>query len=214
MIYWLYEKALLRKISVLPAHICFMITERDVKEAPMRMYEVTGWCREISNSVRERMVHEAGIDAITGITSITFHISTRDPSRMEPYLPDIRKIAQIARLNIHIGQADEQYGKGMDVLVAIGKSGRDEIVDCLRKMAREHIRAEEVTEQVIEEHLTFQYTPDLVIKTGGDHLTDFLIWQAVYSELFFSDVNWKWFRKVDFLRALRDYQSRARRFGR
>ncbi|RPJ53201.1 MAG: di-trans,poly-cis-decaprenylcistransferase, partial [Methanobacteriota archaeon] len=44
--------------------------------------------------------------------------------------------------------------------------------------------------------------------------TDFLIWQSVYSELFFSDVNWKWFRKVDFLRALRDYQSRKRRFGR
>ncbi|MFA7199277.1 MAG: undecaprenyl diphosphate synthase family protein, partial [Methanoculleus sp.] len=54
----------------------------------------------------------------------------------------------------------------------------------------------------------------LVIKTGGDHLTDFLIWQSVYSELFFLDVNWALLRKVDFLRALRDFQSRARRFGR
>jgi undecaprenyl diphosphate synthase len=53
-----------------------------------------------------------------------------------------------------------------------------------------------------------------VIKTGGDHLTDFLIWQSVYSELFFSDVNWPLFRRLDLLRALRDYQSRARRFGR
>jgi undecaprenyl diphosphate synthase len=52
-----------------------------------------------------------------------------------------------------------------------------------------------------------------VIKTGGYHLTDFLIWQSVYSELFFSDVNWKLFRKIDFLRALRDYQARVRRFG-
>jgi undecaprenyl diphosphate synthase len=52
-----------------------------------------------------------------------------------------------------------------------------------------------------------------VVKTGDDHLTDFLIWQSVYSELFFSDVNWKYFRRVDFLRVLRDYQSRIRRFG-
>ncbi|MGB4051813.1 MAG: undecaprenyl diphosphate synthase family protein, partial [Methanoculleus sp.] len=57
------------------------------------------------------------------------------------------------------------------------------------------------------------YEPDLVIKTGADHLTDFLIWQSVYSELFFLDVNWALLRKVDFLRALRDFQSRARRFG-
>jgi len=57
------------------------------------------------------------------------------------------------------------------------------------------------------------YAPDLVIKTGGQHLTDFLIWQSVYSEIFFSDVNWKFFRKVDFLRILRDFQARERRFG-
>jgi undecaprenyl diphosphate synthase len=54
----------------------------------------------------------------------------------------------------------------------------------------------------------------MILKTGGYHLTDFLIWQSVYSELFFSDVNWKYFRKTDFLRALRDYQARKRRFGR
>jgi undecaprenyl diphosphate synthase len=80
-------------------------------------------------------------------------------------------------------------------------------------MAHDKIPPAEVTEQTFEQYLTFPYTPDLVIKTGGYHLTDFLIWQAVYSELFFSDVNWKWFRKTDFLRALRDYQARVRRFG-
>jgi len=101
----------------------------------------------------------------------------------------------------------------MDVVVAIGKSGREEITACIRKMAQEHIIPETVDEKLIESYLTFKYTPDVVIKSGGDHLTDFLIWQSVYSELFFSDVNWKYFRKVDFLRILRDYQSRIRRFG-
>ena len=80
-------------------------------------------------------------------------------------------------------------------------------------MARDGVAPGDVDEHLIESYLAFPYTPDLVIKTGGDYLTDFLIWQSVYSELFFSDVNWKLFRKVDFLRALRDYQSRIRRFG-
>ena len=101
----------------------------------------------------------------------------------------------------------------MDVLVAMGKSGREEITECIRKMARDHIAPDSVDESLLESYLTFQYTPDVVIKSGGDFLTDFLIWQSVYSELFFSDVNWKLFRQVDFLRVLRDYQSRIRRFG-
>ena len=68
-------------------------------------------------------------------------------------------------------------------------------------------------EAVIERHLTFRCAPDLVIKTGGNYLTDFLIWQSVYSEFFFLDVNWTLFRKIDFLRALRDFGARKRRFG-
>jgi len=104
-------------------------------------------------------------------------------------------------------------GTGMDVVVAIGKSGREEITECIRRMARDNVPPEKVNEQLLDSYLTFRYAPDIVIKSGGDHLTDFLIWQSVYSELFFSDVNWKYFRSVDFLRILRDYQARIRRFG-
>jgi undecaprenyl diphosphate synthase len=99
------------------------------------------------------------------------------------------------------------------VTVAIGKSGREEITECIRSMAKNNIPPEQIDEKTFENYLTFKYDPDIVIKSGGDHLTDFLIWQSVYSELFFTDVNWKYFRKVDFLRILRDYQSRIRRFG-
>jgi undecaprenyl diphosphate synthase len=132
---------------------------------------------------------------------------------MNTYIPEIRKISTIARLILHIGDEEEIAGSGMNVVVAIGKSGKEEITDCIRKMAEDHVRPSDVDEKMLESKLTFQYTPDVVIKTGGDHLTDFLIWQSVYSELFFSDVNWKYFRKVDFLRVIRDYQSRVRRFG-
>ena len=154
-----------------------------------------------------------GKTPVPAILGVTFHISTPDPAFIQPYLPLILKAGEHARLHIHIGDTSEVKGEGMEVCVAVGKSGREEIVSCIRRMAKDGISPETLCEQTFEEYLTFPYAPDLVIKTGGSHLTDFLIWQSVYSELFFSDVNWKWFRKIDFLRALRDYQARVRRFG-
>ncbi|MCD6145172.1 MAG: undecaprenyl diphosphate synthase family protein, partial [Methanosarcinales archaeon] len=53
-----------------------------------------------------------------------------------------------------------------------------------------------------------------VIRAGGKHLTDFLIWQTIYSELYFTDVNFTDMRRLDFLRIIRDYQKRQRRYGR
>ena len=148
------------------------------------------------------------------IRGLTFHISIKENSSVEKYLPVIRKIGEIAHLAIHYKEKTEEIGTGLSVTVAIGKSGREEITECIQSMARSHVSPEQVDERLLESCLTFKYTPDFVIKTGGDHLTDFLIWQSVYSELFFSDTNWKYIRKVDVLRALRDYQSRVRRFGR
>ncbi|MEF8821209.1 MAG: undecaprenyl diphosphate synthase family protein, partial [Halovenus sp.] len=72
---------------------------------------------------------------------------------------------------------------------------------------------EEITETDIEKQLVFPTDPDLIIKTGAERLSDFMIWQSVYSELYFTDVNWQNFRRRDYLRALRDFQDRQRRFG-
>lgn len=213
MIRWLYEKRLLSRLSILPAHICFMITGDDMREDPGKVVEVTRWCVEISRSVTHAPNAPQWAGAPGEIEGVTFHINTRDPENVAPYMEKIRDIADFARLTIHLGTTEETAGEGMNVHVAAGKSGREEISECIRLMAEEGLLSEEVTEHAIEERLTFRYTPDLVIKTGGSHLTDFLIWQSVYSELFFSDVNWTLFRKTDFLRALRDYQSRVRRFG-
>jgi undecaprenyl diphosphate synthase len=195
MIYWLYEQLLLRRLTILPEHLCFMITEQDMADAPEKIVEVSRWCREL------------------GIRGVTFHISTPDPARVDPFLPFICRVADFARLELHGGERDEVMGEGMPVHVAIGHSGREEVSGCIRRMAEDGVDPAKVDEALIDSYLTFRYTPDLVVKTGGSHLTDFLIWQSVYSELFFSDVNWRLFRKVDFLRALRDYQARKRRFG-
>ncbi len=208
MIYWLYEQMLKRQLCVLPAQVCFMISGDDMAQAPDNLALVTGWCNEVSAYISQRA--QAGTHIIQGLT---FHISTGEPDRVEQYLPAIRAIGDSARVTIHEGEKETVFGSGLDVVVAIGQSGREEITACIRKMAEEQVLPEDIDERLLESYLTFKYVPDIVIKSGGDHLTDFLIWQSVYSELFFSDVNWKYFRKVDFLRILRDYQSRARRFG-
>jgi undecaprenyl diphosphate synthase len=208
MIYWLYEQMLKRQITVLPGHICFMISGKDMADAPETLFRVTAWCSEISAYVSK---HNSPAPPV--IQGLMFHIATPSPDAMTRCLSEIKKIGTIARLVLHVGDKEEVIGEGMDVVVAIGMSGRDEITACIRRMAEAHIPPEDVDEKLLESYLTFKYTPDVVIKSGGDHLTDFLIWQSVYSELFFSDVNWKYFRKVDFLRILRDYQSRIRRFG-
>jgi undecaprenyl diphosphate synthase len=208
MIYWLYEYLLKRQITELPGHVCFMISGQDLADAPEKLALITSWCNELSEFILKRNPSAGG-----GIRGLTFHISTPVPEELSRYLPEVRKIGTISHLILHIGNKEETAGKGMDVVVAIGNSGREEITACIRRMALDRVKPEKVDEKTFETYLTFQYTPDVVIKSGGDHLTDFLIWQSVYSELFFSDVNWKYVRKVDFLRVMRDYQSRVRRFG-
>ena len=207
MIYWFIARLLTRQITELPGQVCFMINGRDMADAPEKLYRVTAWCTAISSAIRQKNPQAEGIKGLT------FHISTSRPGEMHRCMPEIRRIATIARLHLHIGEEVEVSGEGMDVVVAIGKSGREEITECIRQMASDHVHPEEVDELQLDQRLMFRYAPDVVIKSGGDHLTDFLIWQSVYSELFFSDVNWKYFREVDFLRILRDYQSRMRRFG-
>ena len=105
------------------------------------------------------------------------------PARWKRISPRSGRSALSPALSSISGDNEEITGTGMDVVVAIGKSGKDEITDCIRKMAEDHVHPSDVDEKMLESYLTFKYTPDVVVKSGGDHLTDFLIWQSVYSEL-------------------------------
>jgi short-chain Z-isoprenyl diphosphate synthase len=113
---------------------------------------------------------------------------------------------------------------GAQVNIAVGYGGRREIADAVRSLLHEHAKAGTTIEELAEvldvdhiaEHLYTkgQPDPDLVIRTSGEQrLSGFLLWQSAHSEFYFADVNWPDFRKVDFLRALRSYASRQRRFG-
>src|SRR5690606_21978112 len=119
VIYRLYEKILLRDLQKLPEQICFMITGQDMLDAPENIFRATEWSREL------------------GIRSVMFHISTDAPASLERCLPRIRAISSIARLTLYYLDKKEVSGEGMDVTVAIGKSGREEIADCIRRMAKD-----------------------------------------------------------------------------
>jgi tritrans,polycis-undecaprenyl-diphosphate synthase [geranylgeranyl-diphosphate specific] len=105
--------------------------------------------------------------------------------------------------------------------IAISYGGRAEIVDAVKKVAVEienkKLQVDDIDEDLIGQYL---YTegipdPDLIIRTSGERrLSGFLLWQSHYSELYFSEVYWPAFRKIDFWRAIRTYQQRERRFGR
>ncbi|AZA11105.1 isoprenyl transferase [Corynebacterium gerontici] len=113
---------------------------------------------------------------------------------------------------------------GIAVNVAVGYGGRQEIVDAVRELiddaAKSGVPADELARVVsvdsISKHLytSGQPDPDLVIRTSGEQrLSGFLLWQAAYSEIWFTDTYWPAFRRLDFLRALREYSKRSRRFG-
>ena len=113
---------------------------------------------------------------------------------------------------------------GMEVNIAVGYGGRREIADAVRKLLQQHAEAgtsiEELAEVLdvdhIAEHLytSGQPDPDLVIRTSGEQrLSGFLLWQSAHSEFHFCEAYWPDFRRTDFLRALRAYGIRHRRFG-
>jgi len=113
---------------------------------------------------------------------------------------------------------------GLLVNVAVGYGGRREVVDAVRSLLQQHhergTSLEELANLLDVEHIgEHLYTrgqpdPDLVIRTSGEQrLSGFLLWQSAHSEFYFCEAYWPDFRRVDYLRALRSYAARQRRFG-
>lgn len=122
-------------------------------------------------------------------------------------------------------RAQESANAGSKRLnIAMGYGGRQEIVDAARDLVSglvaEGVPADQLADRIDADALAaHMYSadvpdPDLLIRTSGEsRLSGFLLWQSAYAEFLFVDVNWPGFRHVDFLRALRDYAGRNRRFG-
>lgn len=199
MIRYIYERFLIRGCVEIPHHICIMLSEDEARRAPEKIIQVINWSGEC------------------GLKSLIFHIDTDNP---DPLISEIIRFKDSfgpVRVTLYSPGGTTVLHDGIqlpDTIIAVGMSGREEIVRSVREIAEKGIAPDEIDEKMLESHLTFHYEPDFVIKTGDNHLMDFMIWQSVYSELFFTDVNWQTFRKIDFFRAIRDYQLRKRRYGR
>ncbi len=143
----------------------------------------------------------------------------------------VQAIGRVDLLPASLGDAIErarratEANRRMTLTIAANYGGREEIADALRSLLRDcathHLTLEQATEVITPEaigrHLYSPSLPDpdLIIRTSGElRLSGFLLWQSVHSEYHFTDVNWPAFRRIDFLRAIRTYQARDRRFGR
>ena len=121
-------------------------------------------------------------------------------------------------------EATRDCATGFQVTLAIGYGGRQEVVDAIREAlgeyaARGQTLADAAASLDIDDVARHLYTagvpdPDLVIRTSGEQrMSNFLLWQSAYAELYFCDAYWPAFREIDFLRAIRSYAGRKRRYG-
>jgi short-chain Z-isoprenyl diphosphate synthase len=138
---------------------------------------------------------------------------------------DLDLLPQATADALRAAAASAQPGQGMHINVAVSYAGRHELRDAFRSLLREEADkgtsleelAGTVEIDMIASHLytAGQPDPDLVIRTSGEQrLSDFLTWQSAHSEFYFCEALWPDFRRVDFLRALRSFAQRNRRFGR
>jgi undecaprenyl diphosphate synthase len=217
--YPIYERYLTwqiaREFSNIPGHVAIILKETD-------LFDPEGIERLISTL---SIFRKFGVQ----IVSIYVDILKTDPALKAEVASTLKAQMEKSFSSLPAGAGYRIYGadgevnstapgKDFFVYVSLGFGGRDEIMRAvltiLSKVETGAVRPEEVDEKMLESHLLVNHEPDIMIRSGGQNLSDFLVWQSVYSELYFTDVNWKDVRKVDLLRAMRDFQKRKRRYGR
>uniref|UniRef100_A0A7J3YUG4 Tritrans,polycis-undecaprenyl-diphosphate synthase (geranylgeranyl-diphosphate specific) n=1 Tax=Ignisphaera aggregans TaxID=334771 RepID=A0A7J3YUG4_9CREN len=129
----------------------------------------------------------------------------------------------VLELTLRIEELSSRFNERF-LNIALCYGGRQEIIDAIKSIVKDSllgkINVEDITEDLVQKyiftsHLKHFSEPDLVIRTSGEmRISNFLLWQIAYSELYFCDIYWPDFRKIDLYRAIRSYQQRERRFGR
>ncbi len=105
---------------------------------------------------------------------------------------------------------------GMTLILALSYSGKWEIINAIKQLLQEDISTEDFSEDIFQQYLSTNSVPDpeLLIRTSGEkRISNFMLWQIAYSELYFTEKKWPDFRKEDLKDAIIEYQNRERRFG-
>ena len=203
-----------------------------------KLDEILDWCVELQIpavtlwvfSTENLKRSQAEVSGILSAIEVKVAALARDPFVQQRRI----RVRAIGRLDIlpesviaaiRAAEAATTKNNSMTLTVAVAYGGREEITDAVRALLKTEAQRgaalsdaiERITPEAIAQHLYAADLPDpdLIIRTSGEiRLSGFLLWQSVHSEFYFTDVLWPAFRKVDFLRAIRAYQARNRRFGR
>lgn len=246
-LYTVYERSLVCGIplSKLPQHIGVLVdgnrrwaallgesTKHGHEAGAARIIEFLGWCTELkipmvtlymlSTENLKRSSDELN-DLVEVIENFVQKLAATKIARIRA-VGQLGSLPASLRTALEEGEAHTSSVEGLQVNIAVGYGGRQEITDAVRSLLREAAQQgtslEELSENVtIEDISRHLYTsgmpdPDLLIRTSGEQrLSGFMTWQSAYSEFYFCEALWPDFRRVDFLRALRDYAQRQRRFG-
>lgn len=197
-----------------------------------KIVEFLGWCQELGIKVvtlymlsTDNMNRSAEeLQELTNIIANTLDLLDADEhisvhAMGAPELLPAHLAERLSTLTARVPTTERIH-----VNMAIGYGGRREIVDAVSELLHEAQASGQTMTEVadslsVDDISKFLYTrgqpdPDLVIRTSGEQrLSGFLMWQSAYSEFYFCEALWPAFRRVDFLRALRDYAGRSRRFG-
>lgn len=198
-----------------------------------KLEEMMDWCLEVGVTIltvfafsTENLKRKSEeVDRLMDLFAENFR-KAGDDKRAHKYGIRVKAIGQRNLLPNHVQDAityaEEKTKDYTNYLynIAVAYGSREEILSAIRKIAEDvkdgKIESRDIDGKVFSSYL---YTadlpdPDLVLRTSGEErVSNFLLWQLAYSELYFADIYWPGFRKVDFLRAIRSYQNRQRRYG-
>jgi tritrans,polycis-undecaprenyl-diphosphate synthase [geranylgeranyl-diphosphate specific] len=199
-----------------------------------KLEEILEWCRELG--IRTLTVYAFStenfrrpreeVKALMDLFEQKFKELIRD-ERVHRYGIRVNVLGRKEMLPENVRKAAEEAERvtrkysNYTLNIALAYGGRSEITDAVREIVRDalggKIKPEDIDEDMIKRYLYYPNMPDpdIVIRTGGEvRISNFLLYQIAYSELFFVDVYFPEFRKIDFLRIIREFQKRQRRFGR
>jgi len=159
-------------------------------------------------------------EEVTGLYQLFSFFVKREIPRLKEknvrtrFIGDLDELPEELRDIFQWGQKYTENCGDMTLNVLINYSGRWDIEQAVKRIIEDGIEPSKITEELITRYLSLSSSPDLVIRTSGElRISNFLIWQIAYSELYFSDKLWPDFNRYDLLEAVLDYQRRERRFG-
>jgi short-chain Z-isoprenyl diphosphate synthase len=198
-----------------------------------KIFEFLGWCDEIGISLvtlymlsTENLLKRNSAE-ISDLLKIIASVATEMAKRKRWIIRIVGDRDSLPKDLLKELEAAEAATANLDkpeVNLAVGYGGRKEIADAMRSILKQHANegtsvdelAELLSPELITQHLYTggQPDPDLIIRTSGEQrLSGFLLWQSSNSELYFEEALWPDFRRVDFLRAIRSFETRHRRYG-